>query len=110
MSPDWDIRTDGFGTIAPSGMDIYSVPSGGIPGWSDSLLVTSLTRGVVYRIKLAAGGRSITGPSFEYFKQRSRYRDVMVAPDGRTIYVIADAATKERPDNPGSVLAFTYQP
>jgi PQQ-dependent dehydrogenase (s-GDH family) len=107
MPADWDIKTQGFGTIAPSGMDVYSAPNGGIPGWSDSLLVTSLTRGVVYRVKLAAGGRSTTGPSYEYFRLRARYRDVMVGPDGRTIYVIADAGSE---DHPGSVLAFTYQP
>jgi PQQ-dependent dehydrogenase (s-GDH family) len=107
MPADWDIKSQGFGTIAPSGMDVYSVPTGGIPGWSNSLLVASLTRGVVYRIKLAADGRSITGQSFEYFKRRNRYRDVMVGPDGRTIYAIADAGSQ---DNPGSVLAFTYEP
>ena len=107
MPADWDIRTQGFGTIAPSGMDVYSVPTGGIPGWAEWMLVTSLTRGVVYRVKLAADGRSTTGPSFEYFRQRSRYRDVTVGPDGRTIYVIADTGSQE---NPGSILAFTFQP
>ena len=104
---DYSVKQQGNATIAPSGMDIYSVPSGGIPGWSDSVLVTSLIRGVVYRVKLGPGGTSTTGQSLEYFRMRSRYRDVLVAPDGRTIYVAADAGSQE---HAGSILAFTYQP
>lgn len=103
----YDFKTQGNATIAPSGMDVYSVPNGGIPGWSDSVLVTSLIRGVVYRVKLGPGGTTTTGPSYEYFRMRSRYRDVIVAPDGRTIYVAADAGSQE---HAGSILAFTYQP
>jgi PQQ-dependent dehydrogenase (s-GDH family) len=104
MPETWDIRTQGFGTIAPSGIDVYSVPTGGIPGWSDSILVTSLTRGVVYRLKLSPDGRSTTGASLEYFSMRSRYRDVLVAPNGRTVFVAADAGSQE---HAGSILAFT---
>lgn len=100
----FDIRTQGNATIAPSGIDVYSVPGGGIPGWSDSVLVTSLIRGVVYRVRLGPGGTTTTGPSFEYFRQRSRYRDVLVSPDGRTIYVAVDGGA----ENPGSILAFRY--
>lgn len=107
IGADHNFQTMGNATIAPSGMDVYSVLSGGIPGWSDSVLVTSLIRGVVYRVKLGPGGTSTTGPSLEYFKMRSRYRDVLVGPDGRTIYVIADAGSQE---NPNSILAFTYVP
>jgi PQQ-dependent dehydrogenase (s-GDH family) len=107
VGEDHNFQTMGNATIAPSGMDVYSVPNGGIPGWSDSVLVTSLIRGVIYRVKLAPGGQASTGPSLEYFKMRSRYRDVLVGPDGRTIYAIADAGSQE---NANSIVAFTYAP
>jgi PQQ-dependent dehydrogenase (s-GDH family) len=107
IGDDHNFQTMGNATIAPSGMDVYSVPSGGIPGWSDSLLVTSLIRGAVYRVKLTPGGASTTGPSLEYFKARRRYRDVLVGPDGRTIYAIADGGSQ---DNPHSIVAFTFAP
>jgi PQQ-dependent dehydrogenase (s-GDH family) len=97
----------GNATIAPSGVDVYAVPSGGIPGWSNSVLVTSLLRGAIYRVPLAASGDAAAGPPLEYFRLSSRYRDVLVSPDGLTIYVATDVTSRERP---GAILAFTYQP
>lgn len=103
----YDFAALGNAVIAPSGIDVYSFPSTGIPGWSDSVLVTSLLRGAVYRVALDADGTGTTGPSFEYFKRQSRYRDVLIGPEGRTIYVAADARSQE---DPHSILAFTYRP
>jgi len=45
------------------------------------------------------------GKSLEYFHSRDRYRDVFASPDGKTIYVLADAGSQE---HPGSILEFTY--
>jgi quinoprotein glucose dehydrogenase len=53
------------------------------------------------------------------FRSQNRYREVVVAPDGRTIYVATDAegyglATNDggsaafKFENPGSILAFVY--
>jgi PQQ-dependent dehydrogenase (s-GDH family) len=96
----------GNATIAPSGIDVYAVPSGGIPGWSNSVLVTSLIRGLIYRVKLNADGDAAVGTPFEYFKLNTRYRDVLVSPDGRTIYAAADGGAQHAQ----SILAYTYQP
>ena len=96
----------GNATIAPSGIDVYAVRDGGIPGWANSVLVTSLIRGVIYRVKLGPGGDAAAGAPLEYFRMKSRFRDVTVGPDGQTIFVAADAGSQE---HAGSILAFTYQ-
>ena len=96
----------GNATIAPSGIDVYSAPDRGIPGWSNSVLITSLLRGVIYRVPLGSAGGVAAGETVEYFRMKARFRDVLASADGRTIYVAADAGSAE---HPGSVLAFTYQ-
>jgi PQQ-dependent dehydrogenase (s-GDH family) len=107
VDSDYRFKEQGNATIAPSGIDVYGAASDGIPGWTTSVLVTSLLRGVVYRVKLTASGDAAVGDTLEYFKMKARFRDVMIAPDGRTIYVATDTGSAE---NPSSVLAFTYQP
>jgi PQQ-dependent dehydrogenase (s-GDH family) len=102
-------------TIAPSSLELYSAAEGVPAGWTDSLLVTSLKQGTVFRVPLSADGSSIAGEATALFKTTNRYRDVAVSPDGRTFYVITDAqgptasidggATSEL-ENRGSVLEF----
>jgi glucose/arabinose dehydrogenase len=104
---DYSVPRQGFATIAPSGIDVYDIPSGGIPAWTPSVLVTSLRRGSIYRVRLGPNGDQVVGRPFEYFKMQTRYRDVLVAPDGRTIYAATDSNSME---TPGAVVAFTYQP
>lgn len=100
----YQFKQQGNATIAPSGVDVYAM-NGGIPGWADSVLVTGLIRGAIYRVKLGSDGRSTTGPSLEYFKGERRYRDVLVG-DEHTIYLATDNNSKQ---NPGAILAFTYR-
>jgi PQQ-dependent dehydrogenase (s-GDH family) len=107
VGPDYRFAEQGNATIAPSGIDVYTTSSGGIPGWTQSVLVTGLIRGTVYRVKLNEAGDAAVGPTLEYFKARDRYRDVLVGPDGRTIYLATDATSQE---HPGAIVAFTYQP
>lgn len=106
VGDDYRFAEQGNATIAPSGIDVYAVRSGGIPGWSNSVLITSLLRGTVYRVKLASSGDEVVGETLEYFTSKDRYRDVVVNPDGRTIYVAADTGSQV---HPRSILAFTYQ-
>ena len=107
VGPEYRFAQQGNATIAPSGIDMYTASTGGIPGWARSVLVTGLIRGTVYRVKLNEAGDAASGPTLEYFKARDRYRDVLVAPDGLTIFVATDASSQE---HPGAILAFTYQP
>jgi PQQ-dependent dehydrogenase (s-GDH family) len=107
VDPDYRFSEQGNATIAPSGIDVYTTTTGGIPGWAKSVLVTGLIRGTVYRVKLNEAGDAAVGPTLEYFKARDRYRDVLVSPDGRTIYLATDANSQE---HPGAIVAFTPQP
>lgn len=104
-------------TIAPSSIAYYRGGKQGIPGWDNSLLITSLKRGLIYRVQLDPSGAKPVGNAKPLFRSVNRYREVIISPDGRTIYVATDgnhlgttnagnAAFKL--DNPGSILAFKY--
>ena len=112
---DYDFRKNGTATIAPSGIDIYT--SAAIPGWANSILITGMRGGSMYRVKLGADGRTVTGSPLEYFRTNNRFRDVVVSPDGRRIYLSTDSfgttsgvdgARTSELGNPGAVLEFSY--
>ena len=42
----------------------------------------------------------------QVYKSADRYRDVLVGPDGRTIYLATDSSSKE---HPGAILAYTIE-
>ena len=107
-SPEWP-------SLAPSGISAYT--SRAIPGWKNSLLVTSLKMGKVVRMKLDATGTSFTEEK-DYFPNQVRYRDVTVSSDGLHIYLVTDkSAVTSGPsgENPeesteeGAIIEFTYQ-
>src|SRR5262249_18756911 len=113
----YSVQTSGSDTIAPGGLEVYTSPA--IPGWANSVLQTSMTKGRVYRIKLSADGRTAVGENEELFRAANRYRDLAVSPDGRTIYLATDnngfgstvdpaGATVATFANPGAIVAFTY--
>jgi PQQ-dependent dehydrogenase (s-GDH family) len=111
----YDLGTLGGTTIGPGSIDLYDSPA--IPGWRQSLLVTGMRTGAIYRVKLAADGRSVEGSPLEYFRGATRYRDTAVAPDGRRIFVVTDnAGTLADAQNrridvleyPGTLLEFSY--
>ena len=106
-------------TIAPSSVAYYGDFKAGVPGWNHSLLVTSLKRGVLYRVRLDPSESVTLGDAEPMFRSRNRYREIVVSRDGRTLYVATDAegnglATNDAGsaafefENPGSILAFTY--
>ncbi|MCE7060237.1 PQQ-dependent sugar dehydrogenase [Dyadobacter sp. CY343] len=108
-SPEWP-------SLAPSGIAAYT--SGAIPGWKNSLLVSSLKQGKIVRLKLNA---TYTGIEEErdYFASKVRYRDVAVSADGLKIYAITDkSAVTSGPsgENPeesteeGAIIEFTFKP
>ena len=113
----YDLTRTGNATIAPGGVDVYT--SDAIPGWKNSLLVLSLIRGAVYRLPLAADGRSVKEPPTELFRSANRYRDIALNPDGRTFYLATDpsgpnrdasGAVIQKLANPGSILEIKYTP
>ena len=106
---------DGLGnaTAAPSGMDLYT--SAVIPGWRNSLLMTAMMSGVIFRIPLDSPGR--LGTPLTYFKASDRYRDLAIAPDGRRVFVVTDneGRTSSRAgtvttelEHRGALLEFSY--
>lgn len=110
-------------TVAPSGIDIYT--NNKIPGWQNSLLVTCLKAGRVYRLKLNAAGTGIinhfTGfDTTTYFRGEGRFRDLAISPNGLKFYLACDITGQTSgptgsfngggtpPPNAGSILEFSY--
>jgi glucose/arabinose dehydrogenase len=111
----YELAKSGTATIAPSGLDLYT--SKAIPGWADSLIVTGMRTGAIYRAKLSRDGRHVEGAPLEYFKAATRYRDLAINPDGLRIYISTDdhgATMGDRGQtagvlaNSGAILEFIY--
>ena len=47
----YDLRTLGNATVAPAGIEVYTSPA--IPGWRNSLLMTAMISGAVFRMPLS---------------------------------------------------------
>lgn len=106
-------------TIAPSSTAIYESFSSEIPGWDNSLLTTTLKKGELYRQKLSPDGSTVLGAGEAILYTQNRYRDVAIAPDGKTLYIITDSGgSTSGPSgsqslsvvDPGVILKFVYQP
>ncbi|NHZ43480.1 glucose/sorbosone family PQQ-dependent dehydrogenase [Massilia aquatica] len=105
-------------TVAPSSVAYYKGGKAGVPGWENSLLIGSLKRGTIYRVRLDATGHVPLGDAEPLFRSVNRYRDVVVSADGATIYVATDVegslgtgengAPASRLENPGAILVFKY--
>ncbi|MFL4476769.1 glucose/sorbosone family PQQ-dependent dehydrogenase [Paeniglutamicibacter sp. ORCA_105] len=103
-----------YPTIAPSNLDFYGDDE--IPGWEDSLLMTTLKTGAVFRVELTDDGE--LDESQQLWNSVNRYRDTAINEDGKTIYVATDKdglargtngdATTELED-PGAILVFTHE-
>ena len=72
--------------IAPSGMTFYTGEA--LPDWQGSLLIGSLTPGLLVRLTLADG--RVTGEGRYLGDLRERIRDVRQGPDGR-LYLLTDS-------------------
>lgn len=106
-------------TIGPSSAKIYEGFNSEIPGWDNSILLTTLKKGRIYRQKLSADGNSVVGAPVELFYTQNRYRDLAFDPDGKTIYIITDSGgTTSGPSGSsslsvtdlGKILVYTYTP
>lgn len=105
-------------TVAASSMQAYFPEAGqGIPGWENSLLVTTLKRGSIYRIPLSEDGQTVAGPIERYFQSENRLRDMALSPDMKTLYIATDVSglvgtmdggAGTTLQNPGAILVYTY--
>jgi PQQ-dependent dehydrogenase (s-GDH family) len=90
-------------TIASSSIDFYSQTK--IPGWHESVLVSSLKQDRVYRLLPKPDGTGVQTLSngkdtVSYFRgDGNRIRRIRIAPDGLHFYVARDA---------GSIMEYTY--
>ncbi len=106
-----------YPTIAPSGI-IYYPANGAIPEWRNSILVTTLKSGALYRVQLSYDEKpQVQGDVSKYFRSRNRYRVACIDPEGKRIFIATDNSggafdDQGRPAaavrNPGSILVFTY--
>lgn len=102
-------------TIAPSSLDFY--PEGqAIPAWSNSLLISSLKQGALFRVQLAADGETVVGAAEAVLKTQNRYRDLALQPGGGVVYVVTDpegamvgpeGGFSTESEQPGALLEFT---
>ena len=79
-------------TVAPSSLAFYDA-SGAIPGWGNSLLITSLKNGL-WRLKLKPDGLSVDSTANPYdtlhYLAGFRLRNVSLSPTGDTIFLAVD--------------------
>lgn len=108
-----------WASIAPSGMDAYTYNR--IPGWKNSLLLASLKKGFMVRIKpnsANTGVESIAGSdTVVVFNSQNRFRDLAFSPDGKDIYGVIDrsgSTSGPTSDNPvssacaGCIVKYTF--
>ncbi|MDR3090266.1 MAG: PQQ-dependent sugar dehydrogenase [Desulfobulbaceae bacterium] len=103
-------------TISPSSLTYYPA-EGTIPGWGNSLLITSLKNGVLYRVPLSMDKKQAQGYDAVYFHTDNRYRVARVSPDGKSIFIATDPGgfvigldgkPTNKMANPGAILKFSY--
>ena len=106
-------------TIAPSSVLPYRAGEDGIPEWDNSVLIPTLKHGTLYVQHMSDDGTKAEGPPEAWLSTQNRYRDVLVAPDNRTVFLATDAfgsAAQKFGEglntsvlhNPGAILMFTY--
>jgi PQQ-dependent dehydrogenase (s-GDH family) len=107
----------GWATIAPSSLDYYPA-DGPIQAWRNSVIISSLKNGALYRVPLSADLKQAQGDVIKYFHTRNRYRQVLISPDGKSVYVITDSGGNlldenglptQESANPGSLIVFEYK-
>ncbi|MGI8636443.1 MAG: PQQ-dependent sugar dehydrogenase, partial [Segetibacter sp.] len=121
------VKDDNYSTGFPNGnsetweseavSNVAYYSSNSIPGWNNSLLITTLKGGKLIRLKLNSTGDAIVGDTVNYFKAANRYRDLALSGDGTKIYLAVDsslitsgpsATNPQVSTNRGSILEFTY--
>ena len=111
-----DLAYLGYATIAPSSLAYYP-DEGPIQAWRNSFLISTLKNGSIYLAPLSGDKLHTQGDLVKYFHTQNRYRQLLLSPDLRTVYVLTDNKgnvidTDRNPaqtmKNPGAVLVFEY--
>lgn len=93
----------------------YYPKDGKVKAWQNSLLVTGLKSGGVYRMPLNGTMDDVQGETYKHFTSPNRYRNVAVNKDGSRIYVVTDKGGSSlgldgkpnlSPQNKGAILMF----
>ncbi len=107
-------------TVAPSSLLYYEAGETGISEWDNALLIPTLKHGVLYVQHLSEDGTEADGLPEAWLSTQNRYRDVIVSPEGTSVFIATDAfgsaAQKFGPEaqntsvlhNPGAILMFGY--
>lgn len=106
-------------TMAPSSALYYAAGDDGIAEWDNSVLIPTLKHGTLYVQHLSSDGQAAEGEPEAWLSTQNRYRDVLVSPDGKTVFIATDAfgsAAQKFGDglntsvlhNPGAILRFAY--
>ncbi|MCQ0969490.1 PQQ-dependent sugar dehydrogenase (plasmid) [Paracoccus sp. TK19116] len=106
-------------TIAPSSILPYQAGEDGIAEWGNSVLISTLKHGTLYVQPLSEDGQQAEGEPVAWLSTQNRYRDVIVAPDNRTVLIATDdfgsvaqkfgeGLNTSVLHNPGAILMFTY--
>jgi PQQ-dependent dehydrogenase (s-GDH family) len=106
-------------TVAPASVLYYTAGEDGIAEWDQSLLIPTLKHGTLYVQKLSEDGSAADGLPVAWLSTQNRYRDVVIAPDNRTVFIATDAFGSGAQKfgqglntsvlhNPGAILVFTY--
>lgn len=106
-------------TIAPSSVYYYEASEDGIAEWDNSVLIPTLKHGALYVQPLSEDGTEAASAPIAWLSTQNRYRDVIVGPDNRTVFIATDAfgsASQKYGQglntsvlhNPGAILTFTY--
>lgn len=70
----------------------YYPKDGKVKEWQNSILVSGLKSGGIYRMPLNGAGDDVQGELYKHFTSPNRYRNVEVNHDGSKIYVMTDSA------------------
>lgn len=109
-----------WASIAPSGMESYTNTK--IPGWRNSLLLASLKKGYIMRVKpnAAETGLDLIGgaDTAVVFNTQNRFRDLAMDADGVSVYAVVDrsgSTSGPTSDNPvssacaGCIVKYTFK-
>lgn len=77
-------------TVALSSIAYYP-KDGKVTEWQNSLIVSALKTGALYRMPLNFTGDDVQGDVYKHFATPNRYRNVTVNHDGSKIYVMTDS-------------------